>query len=256
MKIITTQDLISIYNSLENMSDEQYNQFKQYKYLKFDEGCSFIGGSHYEFSESPVPSLYIGKLYSIIPMGSRPRLLANLQYKIQNPEEQNRIKDSNISLTQEEIENYLFGEHSDSYNRLSRFYNIESKILPTEYVDIFRRVYSTTWKNYRYRSELRYTFSNKISPDEIMTEEETQIFHNLPEKLKIYRVMSLKEAESRDYGVSWTLDKDIAEGIAEMYFSQIYIQSGCRIKELEIDKTEITAYFDHANLKEVIYLPN
>lgn len=243
-----------IINSLEDMSENQYNQFRQFKFIQFNQEGSFIGGSHYEFTESPFPDICKGKIYNIVPMNSQTDLIGNLKYNLNNPDEKKGIEDPEKHLGKNEIENYIFGMHSDSYNRLSRFYDVESKINPNDYEDIFRRVYSSSWKNYHYRRELRHTFSIKISSEEIMTEDEAQVIRALPEKIIVYRVMSRKEAESNDYGVSWTLWRNVAEQLGEMYFSDIYVHSGFQILELEIYKSEIVAFFNDYRTMEIIYL--
>jgi hypothetical protein len=252
---MNTETLENIIEYLDNMSDDHYSRFNQFKLIQFTEDGSFLGGSHYHITDSFFPELYNGVVYNITPMGSQYALKANLQHILDNPDEQKRIDDPDCPIPLEEIQEFLFGMHSDCYNQLSRFLMIESKINQIDYEAIFRRVYSTSWKNYRYRVELREIFKNRISHQGgIMTQHERDYLSELPDKVKIYRVMSEKEAASRDYGVSWSLDRGIAERLGEMYFSDIYIHSGFQILDMEIDKSDIVAYFNDYGTMEIIYL--
>jgi len=76
----------------------------------------------------------------------------------------------------------------------------------------------------------------------LMTIEEEAVFNSLPEQVTAYRA----QASVDDQGISWTLNREVAERLARVY--------GREIIERQLSKSEITAYFNRRNESEIIVL--
>jgi hypothetical protein len=85
----------------------------------------------------------------------------------------------------------------------------------------------------------------------LMTDEERDFLNKLPEEVTIYRGMSKKEFDSGEFGLSWTLDKSIADFFVGRV---LYNEKEKVVKELIIPKDKITAYFDGRQESEIIYI--
>jgi len=111
---------------------------------------------------------------------------------------------------------------------------------------------------YNYRVDLKEVFLCKEPNREyLMNKKERDFLAKLPEQITIYRGMTLQEKESNNFGISWTLDKNIAVFFANEYqrnYSTNYLQK--TIHELTINKNELIAFFNERKEKEVIYISN
>ncbi|MEF9924677.1 MAG: hypothetical protein RR854_08915 [Muribaculaceae bacterium] len=84
-----------------------------------------------------------------------------------------------------------------------------------------------------------------------MTVEEREHFNSLPQKLTVYRGMSLKEYESGYYGISWTLSRDVADKFSKS------IRSGNNngvVVEAVADKDNCIAFFNERKEEEIIVI--
>jgi len=96
--------------------------------------------------------------------------------------------------------------------------------------------------------------NNRKGKENLMEQEEKEIFETLPDQVLIYRAMSLKEFESGKFRLSWTLDKKVSEKFKErnsMLYSEEHV-----IHNLTVSKKDILAFFDGRDEKEIIYLHN
>jgi len=67
--------------------------------------------------------------------------------------------------------------------------------------------------------------------------------------------MTIEELESGDFGVAWTLSKEIAEWFADTYGRNFSTEDKPKtVHQLEVSKVEIIAYFGGRNEQEVIYI--
>jgi hypothetical protein len=85
----------------------------------------------------------------------------------------------------------------------------------------------------------------------LMTSYEKKVYRSLPDQITIYRGMSSVEIDSGNYGISWTLDKKIAQ------FFTNYYRNGLKdglVVEKSVLKKDIIAYFSDRKEKEIIYL--
>jgi hypothetical protein len=121
---------------------------------------------------------------------------------------------------------------------------------------LWKHTYRRLENTYNIRKEIKKIFQSKeTGRDSLMSPTDIKRLQGLPEKVTIYRGMTLRECHSGQLGVSWTLNQKIAE----LYCSDhdlnfpTYYERKCVFK-LEIDKTEIIAYLNDRNEEEVIFL--
>lgn len=86
----------------------------------------------------------------------------------------------------------------------------------------------------------------KADKNFLMSKKEQKIFSELPEQLTIYRGVRSPECK---FGISWTLNKNIASWYADRYGNN----KSC-IYECTADKKDIACYFDTRNEAEIIML--
>ena len=125
-----------------------------------------------------------------------------------------------------------------------------------EYWEKFGEIYVLSSNNFYNKEILIELFtSSKKDREYIMTEEERMKLSKMPNKIKIYRGMSIDEEASGNYGISWTLEKNVAKMFATTYLHN-YDTHELRhiVKELTISKEKVVAYFTSREEKEIIYI--
>lgn len=124
------------------------------------------------------------------------------------------------------------------------------------YWETLREAYTMSDNLYNYRYDLRAAFmSEEENRDSLMSKREIKILNNLPDKVKIYRGVTIDEIESNDFGLSWSLNREVAEFFAFKYRRNYDTSSSLKtVIELEVDKNEIIAYFHDRGEEEIIYL--
>jgi|SRR5688572_27258525 len=90
----------------------------------------------------------------------------------------------------------------------------------------------------------------------LMTNDERRFLDARAKKVTLYRAMSINEQESGEFGVSWTLDKAVAEFYAFKYQGyEIHRQEEERVvHSVTAEKENLIAYFKGRKEKEVIYV--
>ncbi len=88
----------------------------------------------------------------------------------------------------------------------------------------------------------------------LMNKEEIGFLKGLPNEITIYRGGSLTEEKSKKYGLSWTLNRTIAQNFAST--KGIRNNKKMMVIEKRIKKSEIIAYFRERQEEEIIYLGN
>jgi hypothetical protein len=144
-----------------------------------------------------------------------------------------------------------------SDDKIFYFYKYKDKLETNEvYTRLFREAYILSSNNFEYRDQIRELFlSDRIIKEYLMTKDEIKRLTDLPNEITIYRGMSELEEENKEYGVSWTLDKSIAEKFAKSYLHNYDTRSQKHfVKSLEIKKSNVLAYFNDRNEEEVIYI--
>lgn len=97
----------------------------------------------------------------------------------------------------------------------------------------------------------KVVFNSKRSNKELLMQEEERIFlDQLPEIITIYRGGALKESKT-GYGVSWTLNKSIAQQFVDR--KKYLVKDEMVVHQLEIPKSKVVAYFNERQEEEIIY---
>lgn len=170
-----------------------------------------------------------------------------------------------MAITKKEIQNLLiFGSsHSEPIDGLpigvtifQIFLSLKPILKGKLYWKTLREAYTMSDNLFNYRYDLRAAFmSEEEYRDSLMSIKELVILNNLPEKVKIYRGVTTDEIESKIFGISWSLRKEVAEFFAFKYRRNYDTSSSLRtVIEIEVDKSEIIAYFQDREEEEIVYL--
>jgi hypothetical protein len=115
-------------------------------------------------------------------------------------------------------------------------------------------IYTYTIQDYQqndYQFYIRLFSSKRKSREKMMSPEEQDFFNNLPDTITIYRGGSVSETK-KGYGISWTLNKDIAAKFVNIKKS--LSDDTMIIHEIEIPKQNVVAYVNGRKEEEIIYL--
>lgn len=148
-------------------------------------------------------------------------------------------------------------ELCSSEDRFEKFYTLkENFIAKGNYWETLAYVYNLCNNTYRFRKELKEAFSADIpGKEKLITQEARKVIDKLPNCITIFRGMSVSEDESNDFGISWTLNRKVAESFANTYFHNYDTQGQKHIvKEIKISKTDIISYFNERKEEEIIYI--
>lgn len=108
---------------------------------------------------------------------------------------------------------------------------------------------------FHYQGDIKIAFSSDhIGRNSLMTKKELIFLKNLPEKITIYRGMTEVEKRSKNYGVSWTLDRKVAEFYLTYYRNTSTKHLKKTVHKLVINKKDAIAYFSERNESEIIYV--
>lgn len=125
------------------------------------------------------------------------------------------------------------------------------------YWQSLRKAYDMSDNLFNYRDDVRLSFlSNEPQREYLMFKAERESLKRLPEQFTIYRGMTEAEYKNKNFGISWTLKKEVAEYFAYTYPRNYGTRAAKKVvHELFVDKNDVTAYFDQRKEFEVIYLP-
>ena len=130
----------------------------------------------------------------------------------------------------------------EEFDKLFYLQNILSE---KEYIDVVKDWYTQTEIVYQDLQLWIDTFKSIKNTKLLMDYDELNYFSNLPKKIIIYRGGVSKR------GISWTLDKDIAEWFANRFKA---INKGGQLFEKKVFKNDCIAYFNGREEEEIIYL--
>jgi hypothetical protein len=144
-----------------------------------------------------------------------------------------------------------------TYDRFEAFLHIACALEGKLYWYALRNAYDMSDDLFHYKERVLCAFSSsKPNREKLMSKSEQVMLASLPSTVRIWRGMTLEEKTLKIYGVSWTLDKAVAE-----YFANVYPRNHSTGKSkkivvsLEVPRESIIAIFDEREEKEVIYLP-
>ncbi len=158
-------------------------------------------------------------------------------------------------MTDQKIDDLLFGPKSNPFLRLNNFRQLTHFIDDRQYWLFLRKVYQVSDSTFSAFSEL--FASSRPLRDSIMSQEELSELKQLPDKVLIYRVMTVRELEGGHYGVSWTLSRQMAEYLIAGHYANVQpTGEPLAVHEMNIEKSKIVCLFDDKGQKEVIVLPS
>jgi hypothetical protein len=119
-----------------------------------------------------------------------------------------------------------------------------------------RNSYDLSDNLYQYRHDVLLAFSsNEPQREFLMSKKERDFWQSLPERITIYRGMTLEEQKQKSFGISWTLKKEIAEFFANDYQRNYSTRHKKKVvHQIEINKNEVIAFFNERTEFEIIYL--
>lgn len=172
------------------------------------------------------------------------------------------IKKSQSIKLEEYFKKYQVGYKSQidfcsSDDKIPLFYSYRNKLkTDIEYWKTLKEAYTLSSNNFQYQKELIELFtSEKSNKQYLMSEEERNILNRMPSRIKIFRGMTVDEYKNGIFGISWTLEKEIAQKFASTYIHNYATHEIPKtIKELTINKNEVIAYFSERNEEEIIYI--
>jgi len=130
----------------------------------------------------------------------------------------------------------------EEFDKLFYLQNILSE---QEYINVVKDWYTQTEIVYQDLQLWIDTFKSIKNTKLLMDYDELNYFNNLPEKIVIYRGGVSKR------GISWTLNKDIAEWFANRFKD---INKGGQLFEKKVFKNDCIAYFNDREEEEIIYI--
>jgi hypothetical protein len=145
---------------------------------------------------------------------------------------------------------------SANEDKVAKFVEFENRFDDyEEFWAIWLLAYQKSHNTFKYQKEIKRIFSLNYPKKEILMDNtEREFLNSLDEEVTIYRGMTKEEAKSEDYGVSWTLDKSIAEFFANSFlhnYDTYHLEK--TLVELKVKKTDIIAYFNSKE-SEIIYI--
>jgi len=168
------------------------------------------------------------------------------------------IFSKNSYINKNKYDHIILAPGIGSENRLDFFIGNIPTLNDAEYWHYLREAYQGSDDSYYYRHYLRSFFSvQKPYRNNLMKTREIDFIKNLPSKLKIFRGMTVDEADSKKYGISWSLEHSKALYFIDKY-GRNYATEGKEktIIDLDIDKQDVIAYWSDRNEKEIIYVHN
>jgi len=130
----------------------------------------------------------------------------------------------------------------EEFDKLFYLQNILSE---QEYINVVKDWYTQTEIVYQNLQLWIDTFKSIKNTKLLMDYDELNYFNNLPKKIVIYRGGVSKR------GISWTLNKDIAEWFANRFRA---INKGGQLFEKKVYKNDCIAYFNDREEEEIIYI--
>ncbi|AZA77190.1 hypothetical protein EG347_06575 [Chryseobacterium sp. G0186] len=100
---------------------------------------------------------------------------------------------------------------------------------------------------------LNFLKNNRVDFMALMTDREKKYYHDLPDRVTIYRGINEAEHISKNYGISWSLSEDTA--MDYIYFDKNEVEKGeGGIIDLTVDKKDILTVFSVHRDLEIIYI--
>jgi hypothetical protein len=148
-------------------------------------------------------------------------------------------------------------EMSSSDDRMGKFIDyVDNFKKDRDYWEQLSTVYQSMNNSYKLKEEIKNLFQAKRPEKEsLMNAEELKQLSKLPEIINIYRGMTIIEKNSGNYGMSWSIDEQVAKKFAEI-FPHNYDSRGLEmtVEKKTINKKDVVAYFIGRDESEIIYI--
>ncbi|MCM2371092.1 hypothetical protein [Aporhodopirellula aestuarii] len=144
----------------------------------------------------------------------------------------------------DELYNYVFG--APRSNRLRAFAEITAQIANEDYWRLLAKVYIDS-ENTGQMLELYkiYFASKRPGREHMMNTDERSFLAKLPSVIPVYR----GHTHRKNQGLSWTLDRNIAEWFARRFGGDPVLLIG------NVNKEDVIAYFAERNEQEIVVAP-
>lgn len=142
-------------------------------------------------------------------------------------------------------------------SRFQAFLAIRHVLRDKLYWYAFRRGYTETNDLYKYRYNIKELLEcYQDSRIHIMNGKEKKYFDRLNETITIYRAMTTKEKKSGEFGISWTLKKEVAQTLASKakHLNRSTKKYKTIVYKTEIKKSEAIAFINQRKEFEIIYI--
>lgn len=137
--------------------------------------------------------------------------------------------------------------------RIKYFLKYNSFLTDEEYWEYLSKVYQSQDYNPIPLEILSALFnSTRKGKYKLMNENELKFYNNLPDEIEIYRAMSKKEFESKNYRFSWTLSENIANFFLDR--NKLIYGDDMVVHKLVVNKINILAYLNDRKEEEIIYI--
>lgn len=213
--------------------------------MNIEENMSDILSRKEPLHKDLVPYLEKG---SVFPMLRHP-----LIFSVPYSEQMNALLNKKyLYLTDKKKELLKAGDYSgyvyvhERPYRLNAFYEVHDKLEPKEYWELFSGMWTDSENIWQNKDTFKYLLGlHQDSRRYFMSEEDLEVYDNLPEQITIYRGYTVGKNKN---GFSYTLNKERAE-----WFAKRFNKNG-KVWERVVNKKDIVAYTNARNEEEIIYL--
>ncbi|MES2862994.1 MAG: hypothetical protein V4666_02660 [Bacteroidota bacterium] len=165
-----------------------------------------------------------------------------------------------------EATQFLYGLKINHENRFRLFICLHEASLKNNLkvaIQVFREAYCASNNIYDQIKTSSYSFNLKnfintnklygIDFKSIMNDDEIEYYNDLGDTITIYRGMCDQEYQSKNFGISWTIDENEAKNY--VYFDKNKVKDGDGgVVNICIEKKNIAAVFSVHGKKEIIYI--
>ena len=134
----------------------------------------------------------------------------------------------------------VFMEYADSFNDEEYWNELRIAYIQQNYKKIPYKIYNELF------------CSTRPEREKLMDNKELKLLNKLPNEITIYRGGSKTELKTKKFGISWTLDKNIAENFANV--KSIRDKKEMVVIEKIISKKDVVAYLISRKEEEIIYI--
>ncbi len=155
---------------------------------------------------------------------------------------------------EEQLKEPIFGRGINTYNCFSRFFKVKHPVHRWQYLHLIRTVYENWDGLYLHRQEVKDAFlKDEPDKDYLMKPEEQRFLASLGPMVLIHRGMSKDEAESGNFGLSWSLSGRVADFFSLDYGRAHFPYEHMKVGTFRVPTSDVIAYFSGSQ-KEIIYI--